>query len=197
MYPANLWQPGEIIVDRFSIQLDEEVEVPTLGRVRVSVIDGGQDVQAGEVKIVPTSWPKNEAPPLAQIGEAIALNSADMNPVTAGAGDTIHLDVQWHVLQSPNAELTTLVHIGQPDQAPLAVGDRPPLNGDYPTRSWETGEIIDDFYAVTLPADLKPGKYPLWIGLYDSETIIRWPLTVDGEVHSQGVYLAGFVEVEG
>jgi hypothetical protein len=89
-----------------------------------------------------------------------------------------------------------LVHIGQPDRSPLATGDRPPLNGDYPTRVWEAGEVIDDFYTLTLPADLEAGRYPLWIGMYDSETIARWPLAVDGETEARSVYLAGWVEVE-
>jgi len=32
--------------------------------------------------------------------------------------------------------------------------------------------------------------------MYDSETIARWPLAVDGEIEARGVYLAAWVEVE-
>jgi hypothetical protein len=196
MYPANLWKPGQIVVDRFSVLLDNEIEAPTLGRFRISVIEGDQDVEAGEVKIVPGSWPKIKTAELAQIGESIALTSAELDPAKSKAGDTIELAVQWHVLQEPDADLTTLVHIGQPDQSPLTTGDRPPINGDYPTRVWEAGEIINDSYTLELPADLAPGRYPLWIGMYDSQTIARWPLAVDGEPVARSVYLAGWIEVE-
>ncbi len=45
MYPANLWEPGEIIADRFSVQLAEELEAPALGQIRVNVIEGEADLQ--------------------------------------------------------------------------------------------------------------------------------------------------------
>jgi hypothetical protein len=196
MYPANLWKPGEIIVDRFAVQLDDEIEVPTLGRVRIRVVHGDQDVEAGEIKIVPGSWPRMKPTEMAQIGETIILTSAEVYPAQSKAGDTVQLATQWHVLREPNADLTTLVHLGQPDQPPLATGDRPPLNGDYPTRVWEAGEVIDDSYTLLLPADLAAGRYPLWIGMYDSETIARWPLIVGGEMEARSVYLAGWVDVQ-
>ncbi len=195
MYPANLWKPGQIVVDRFSVRLDDEFEFPTVGRVIISVIDGDQSVQAGEVKIIPANWPEIETPDLAQIGDGIALSSAEFSPEQIKAGDTVHLAVQWHVLQKPDADLTTLVHIGQPDQPPLATGDRPPLQGDYPTRVWEAGEVIDDIYPLVLPADLEAGRYPLWIGLYDSKSLVRLPVSVGGEGQPRDVYLAGWLEV--
>lgn len=195
MYPASLWEPGEIVVDRFSVQLNEALAAPALAQIRVNVIDGESDLAVGEVKLIPEGWPSSKSPVLAQIGDAIALTSTEIHPSTVRAGDTIGLDVQWHVLQPPGVDLTTLVHIGQPDQAPLAVGDRPPLNGDYPTRVWEKGEVINDSYGLTLPADLPAGKYPLWVGLYDSETITRWLLASGGSPQPNNVYLAGWVEV--
>ena len=196
MYPANFWEPGQIVVDRFAVRLDDEFETPTLGRVLISVIEGDQSVQAGEVKIVPANWPGIETPDLAQIGDVIALSSAEFSPAQIKAGDTIHLAVQWHVLQKPEADLTTLVHIGQPDQPPLVTGDRPPLQGDYPTRVWEAGEVIDDIYTLVLPTELEAGRYPLWIGMYDSKTLARLPGSVGGDGQPRDVYLAGWLEVE-
>jgi hypothetical protein len=196
MYPANLWEPGQIVVDRFAVRLDDEFEVPTLGRVLISVIEGDQSIQAGEIKIIPAYWPEIETPDLAQIGDVIALSSAEFSPAQIKAGDTVHLAVQWHVLQKPDADLTTLVHIGQPDQAPLVTGDRPPLQGDYPTRVWEVGEVIDDIYTLVLPTDLEAGRYPMWIGMYDSKTLARLPVSVGGDGQPRDVYLAGWLEVE-
>jgi hypothetical protein len=195
MYPANLWDPGAVVADRFAVRLDDEVEAPTLGRVRVSVVDGDLDSQAGEIKIIPESWPESDVQEMARIGDVISLLSAEIDLPLARAGDTIGVDVRWRVLQAPGIDLTTMLHIGPADQAPLAVGDRPPLNGDYPTRIWEAGEIIDDSYNITLPADMEAGQYPLWLGLYDSETIARWPLAVDGQAQPHHVYLVGWIEV--
>lgn len=195
MFPANLWPQGALIVDHFAVDLAQEIETPVLGQVRVNVIDGDGDALAGEVKVEPHKWPESDAAELARIGETISLLSAEVSPHTLRAGETIGVDVRWRVAQPPLAELTTLVHVGPADQQPLAVGDRPPLGSDYPTRVWDTGEVIDDSYTVTLPAHLSAGNYPVWIGMYDSDTITRWPVTVQGEVQPFNIYLAGWVEV--
>ena len=85
-----------------------------------------------------------------------------------------------------------MAEAGQP---PLAQGDRPPLNGHYPTTVWESGEVIDDQYELLLPHDLPPGRYPLWLGMYDSQTITRLPLTVEGERQPHEQFLIGHLEV--
>ena len=46
-----------------------------------------------------------------------------------------------------------------------------------------------------MPADLAPGRYPVWIGMYDRASGARLPVTVEGELQPNGVYLAGWLEV--
>ena len=49
----------------------------------------------------------------------------------------------------------------------VAQKDAEPQDGKTPTPSWVVGEVIDDEYAMTLPAPLPNGEYPVEIGVYD------------------------------
>ena len=55
--------------------------------------------------------------------------------------------------------------IGRPPRS-----DAPPLQGFYPTTAWQPGEILNDTQRLTLPGDLKPGKYRIVAGLYDAKS---------------------------
>ncbi len=194
MYPATLWPAGRLIADRTQVNIDAATAVPVLGRISVGLADG-ERVTAGEVKILPTEWPDAAEPRLALLGETIELLDVIVTPQQAAPGETIELNVQWRATAVPAGNYTTLLHLGQPDQPPLAVGDRPPLNADYPTRVWAVGEIINDNYILTLPEDVGNGRHPLWIGMYDSKSLERLPLTVNGEPQPTNVFLAGWIEV--
>lgn len=194
MYPATLWPVGRLIADRTQIKIDAATDAPVLARITAGLADGAR-AAAGEVKINPHDWPEAEKPVLAKLGAAIELMDVLVEPQQAAAGETLELTVQWRTTAVPNGNYTTLLHLGQPDQPPLAVGDQPPLNGDYPTRVWGAGEVINDSYRLTLPEDLSNGRFPLWIGLYDSQSLERLPLTVNGEPQPTNVFLAGWIEI--
>jgi hypothetical protein len=197
LYPANLWPPGVIVADRFAVRLDEETAAPVLGRIFARLAEGAPGIEVATVKIAPTSWPEAPAETLARLGESIELAEVLVRPAFAATGDTVVVSARWYVSgPAPGKEYTTLIHLGQPDAQPLATGDRPPVNGDYPTRIWEQGEVIADSYTLTVPGGLASGRYPVWIGMYDPETGQRLPLTVDGQPQPNNVYLAGWIEIE-
>ncbi|MDX1413224.1 MAG: DUF2142 domain-containing protein [Candidatus Promineifilaceae bacterium] len=196
LYPANLWPADAIIADRFAIYLDQNLSAPVLAAIESGLTGEDFSVKVGEVKIVPEEWPEPMQQELARLGDIIALTNVLINPERVYAGDVIDVHVKWQVLAAPERDFTTLVHLGQPDQPPLAVGDRPPLNGAYPTRAWEFGEVIEDVYSLALPTDLASGRYPLWLGMYDPQSIERLPVTVGGEAQTNNVILAGWLEIE-
>jgi hypothetical protein len=196
LYPASLWAPGAIIADRFALRLDPDTQTPVLGRVFARLAEGSPGIEVATIKVVPERWPGPPETTLALFGEHIALASLTLTPETAYPGDTVTAQVVWYVpLGQPGQDYTTLVHLGQPDEPPIVTGDRPPLGGAYPTGAWANGETISDAYQLDLPPDLLPGRYPVWIGLYDPATGERLPVTVEGDTQPNNVYLAGWVEV--
>lgn len=196
LYPANLWPPGVIVADQFAVRVDERAAVPALGRVFARLAGENPGVEVATMKLVPAQWPEPPTDTIARLGNSIELAHVSVQPSPVVTGDTITVLARWYVSgPAPGQDLTTLVHLGQPDAAPLATGDRPPLNGDYPTRVWETGEVIDDSYTLTIPDGLESGRYPVWIGMYDPNTGQRLPLTIDDQPQPNNVYLAGWVEI--
>ncbi len=197
LHPADLWPPGAIVADRFAVRIDPEAEAPVLGRVFARVDGGEPGIEVATVKIVPAAPPAAPDGWAAMMGDHIALVGATVRPTQALPGQTVQVAVRWYVpVGAPGQDYTTLIHLGQPDAPPAATGDSPPLGGSYPTSAWSNGETIDDLYFLTLPPGLAPGRYPVWIGLYDPATGERLPVTVEGELQPNGVYLAGWVEVE-
>jgi hypothetical protein len=197
LYPANLWPAGAIIADRFAVRIDPETEAPVLGRVFARIDGGEPGIEVATVTIEPREPLPAPDGWSAALGDHIALVNATILPGQALPGQTIQVLVRWYVpVGAPGQDYTTLVHLGQPDAPPLSTGDSPPLGGSFPTSAWSNGETIDDRYFLTLPPNLVSGRYPVWIGLYDPATGERLPVMVNGELQPNGVYLAGWVEVE-
>jgi hypothetical protein len=157
----------------------------------VGLADETMRVRLGDIKIEPTNWPKVATAPLAQLGDAIWLTQAQPETNSAQPGESFAINVQWQTTAAPHTNYTTLIHLGAAGQPPLATGDNQPVAGQYPTTTWAAGEVIDDQYTLTIPADLPHGRYPLWIGLYDSSTLARLPLMVDGRRQTNDVLQIG------
>jgi hypothetical protein len=195
LYPATLWPAETTIADRFAVPVMDTAVAPVLAPVFVGLAGESNRVRVGEVKIAPVAWPEAAGPALAQIGAEIALTAVRLATAVANPGDVITVTVQWQTQAVPGGDYTTLLHLGQGGQPPLATGDNQPLSGQYPTRAWAGGEVIDDRYTIVIPAGLGNGRYPLWLGMYDAATLTRLPLTVNGQRQMGDVYLIGEVEI--
>jgi hypothetical protein len=51
--------------------------------------------------------------------------------------------------------------------------DHQPLHGAYPTSKWIANELIREQYDVTVPPEIEPGIYEIWIGVWNPFTKIR------------------------
>ena len=197
LYPASLWPAGAMIVETVGVPTfaqggSRQVPVlPVAARVQVRLVDGSGVVDVGRSKLVPDAWPAAR-PLLATIAPGTGVVAAAA-PAAAQAGETVRIDVIWQITDPPGADLTTFVHLGPAGAPPLASGDAPPLQGAYPTLFWAAGEQFDDRYMLALPADLPPGQYPIWIGMYDGSG--RRALTVDGVRQPNDALLVGVITV--
>ncbi len=194
LYPATMWPVGAIVADRVGLQMDADMEVPTVVAVQVRLVDGAEPVVAGTVKAIPAGWPAAPEQPAAQLGDGIELAGVSFAPETARAGETVHVSPVWRVITPSGQTLTTFVHLGDGISPPAATGDAQPLQGYYPTHLWAAGEVIEDDYLLSVPADLPPGRYPITIGMYSGDG--RLPLSVDGKRRPGDGFLVGWLTVE-
>ncbi len=103
---------------------------------------------------------------VATLGNTIALQSADIQSTRLKPGNQVQIILHWRALARPDADYTVFVHVARPDQRIQAQVDAPPIQGEFPTKQWSTGEEIVDRYSVTLPADTPPGSYLIEVGMY-------------------------------
>ncbi|MCI0580656.1 MAG: DUF2142 domain-containing protein [Chloroflexi bacterium] len=196
LYPPSFWPPGQVVVDRVAVQLTETLALPTQITVFAKLAGAEPSQNVGALKVVPETWPAASEAVLASIGDAVQLAAATVNQTTAWPEDIITLTVRWQVQAPPGRDWTTFVHLGDPAQPPLATADSVPLAGDYPTRYWAAGEVFDDQYTLVVPTDMASGRYPLLLGMYDSESITRLPLLVNGERQFNDAYIVEWIAVE-
>jgi hypothetical protein len=104
----------------------------------------------------------------ATFGEAMQLVSHQLDQAPVKAGSTLHVTLHWRGLADMQAAYKVFVHVLDPS-ATQVVGQRDaePQDGAAPTTSWLVGEVLDDAYAIPLPASLTPGEYPIEVGVYE------------------------------
>jgi hypothetical protein len=100
----------------------------------------------------------------------ISLSSAGADLTDVSAGDIIPLALSWTASSAPTTNYSVFVHLGLADGPPLAQNDAAPASGFRPTASWRRGEIILDQRGVLIPPGIPPGRYTLFVGLYDPTT---------------------------
>lgn len=85
-----------------------------------------------------------------------------------GAGESFSIVWYFKVLGRLGGDRKVFVHIDSADQR--VHGDHDPLDGRYPVRLWEPGDILVDRQRIELSATQRPGSYRIYMGLYVGES---------------------------
>jgi len=194
LYPASLWNAGDVVADRIAVEVIEDAGAPVQARLNVKLVGELTSVDVGTVKVTSLDRPELSDSYLAQF-DGIQLTSATISPDSVAPGDSVAVNLGWQVLDPPQRELTTFVHLGYPANPPLAQGDGIPLGGHYPTRLWAAGELFSDSYQLEIPVDITTGIYPIHIGFYDPTNGLRLPLTTQGERQTNDAYQIGWLVI--
>lgn len=136
----------------------------------------------GEITLEPwplvTTAPENSTLVGADFGPAIQLYSYHLQP---NPDHTLTLTLYWYAKAVPSEFDVVFIHIVNPnDQTTLTQQDRIPVDTLRPTTSWREGEFLTDSYTFTLPPDTPHGLYDVQVGLYNPDTAVRLPLTLQG-----------------
>jgi len=198
-YPTYAWEPGEVIVDRYRLQVPERVQRAQAWRVvaivyrlhdgrRLPVTVAGQPagkmlglgmvrVGASETIEVPLEA-RLEPGPL--FGKTIRLEGLRVY----SEGERLRVEAWWRAVDSPPDDYTALVHLYDAEGTLLATGDVPPLEGAFPTSLWEPGDLVVDTY--DLSSD-EPGVR-VGLGWYDRGTGVRLVAVDAGKRLADDVY---------
>ncbi len=191
-FPTARWQAGQVIAQRILLPLPPDLR--GYGQIRMALYDAeGREIpwetlwpfhrtSRPVLALALSPWPVRRKPiPLASKGQAcfeaqVCLDRYEIVPGQAAPGQIVEVRLAWHVHRRPQRPGTVFVHLGrEPEQPPLATGDAPPQEGRRPILTWEPGEYVEDTHRLSLPAELPPGRYRIFIGWYSEEG--RWRAT--------------------
>ena len=112
--------------------------------------------------------------PLAIFDNGFALD-AWKAPETARAGKALTLEFSWRSDADGREDHAQFLHLGHAESGEWQVYDQAPLGTRLPTRLWYKGLADSETWQVPLPADLAPGRYAIFSGLYRTRDRERIP----------------------
>jgi len=211
------WHPGEIVVERYEVPVPFHMEPGDYalrigyadlsgGRAVLPLSNGHTTAELARVTVMPSEHPPTEERlrrALANLDNQVGLIDARTRvglqvrhgyweePIVMGAGDSLHLTLQWRALASPRDDGA---------DRPVAGWDYTPLGGSAPTYlwfpKWLPGQTYTDPYRLSLPADLPPGSYRLELGMYGMTSHRRLPVVDSGGDLAGDRVVLGPVSVE-
>jgi len=178
--PTSLWRPGELVTDRYVLDLPKELVPATGYHIQVVLYQGPTLEPVGQARLgdfaLPLETPfEMQRPPRlfslpsllhpleVSFGEEVRLAGYELEP----GESALRLTLWWQALEPPQADYTVFVHLFDPSTGEIvAQSDQMPRDGAHPTSWWAAGEVVGE--TVTLPLDgVEPGVYRLAVGLYD------------------------------
>jgi hypothetical protein len=96
------------------------------------------------------------------------------------------LTLYWRAAQASQSEATVFIHLLDANNQPVAMFDSPPTNGLLPMRAWDKDEIVADHRLITAKTS---GTFRLAIGLYDPQTLQRYPAMLNGQPLPNDAYV--------
>lgn len=83
-------------------------------------------------------------------------------------GETFEVTWYFKVLKTIPGSYKIFVHI---DESTMRIhGDHDPVNGLYPVRMWDVGDVIIDRQRIEVPASDPTGDYTIYLGFYSGDT---------------------------
>jgi hypothetical protein len=170
-YPTHMWQPGELIRDRYLLPLDEGTTPGTAYQLDVTLYEAASIRPLATASIpdihvsLPTVQPGLSG--LQPIGPAIALAGARPLREEWEQGEMPQLWVKWVATDSPNRDYECEVSLR--DAARNVVHRQTfPLAPGYATSLWPEDAVIVGRYALALAPDVPAGEYAVTLTVIDT-----------------------------
>lgn len=109
-------------------------------------------------------------------GEAIVLEGYDLSMAPSSDDQSLHLTLYWQSLVPlPEEPYIIFVHLLDSNGQLVDQVDEPPLQGQWPTNHWRTGDRLADRHTLPLSSELPAGNYTISVGLYNPTNMARVP----------------------
>jgi hypothetical protein len=182
------WGQDAVARGRGRLQVDPFVRrgsyTVTLGLVSpVTGLEVGRPISLGQVEVQAIertfAIPDMAVETDAMFGTALKLLGYDLQT----QANKVTLKLHWQALRRMDESYKFFVHLVDSETGDLvAQADFIPYDSTYHTTWWEAEEVVSDEVVLSL-ADVPPATYRLEVGVYDSDSGQRLPLTGAVEPH--------------
>jgi len=109
----------------------------------------------------------------------VKLLGADWKPEQAAPAKQVHVSLYWQTLKPFDRAYKIFVHLRNSAGEMVASADHEAFDGLIPTQFWRVDTIFKDTNRLTIPENVPPGQYTLYVGFYDPATLERLPIIDD------------------
>jgi len=188
MNVTTLWQPGETVADNYGVLVrpgtppgQHRIEVglysPLSGQ-RLAVSEGGQTgddhLVLDSIAVLRPGKPPSltalkmqhevgmQYDDLVLLGYNLYKLGYEHQPAEPlHPGDVVHLDLYWRAFRVPQADWQLTLQLLDGEGNMLVTQQVRPASVDYPTTSWEVGEVVRGQYDIFIPPEVSRGSYRL------------------------------------
>ncbi|NJN93033.1 MAG: hypothetical protein HC875_02555 [Anaerolineales bacterium] len=114
------------------------------------------------------------------VNDDLALIGYNLEPKNVLPGANLWATLYWQALTPVSHDYVILLRLLDQQGQEAAYWLGRPVRSGYPSTEWQAGQIVQDPWLLTLPAEATPGVYHLEIALFDAETeaeVIRQELS--------------------
>jgi len=175
------WEEGQIVRERYRLAIDPAAAG---GRYRLELALSGSTgellgepriVAAAQVEARPRSYrlPRMSHRLDIRFGDAVSLKGFDL-AAAEGPGNGQDLTLYWQATGRVSGHYKVFVHLLNEIGDIATQSDAIPAAGDAPTETWLPIEVVIDPHSLQVP---QPGRYRLFVGMYDPVSGQRLPAT--------------------
>ena len=132
-------------------------------------------VVLGEL-VLPAVSDNSVATPVAEFENGFTLESVDL-PERGRPGEVMTIPFTWRSEVAGDEDHVQFLHLGHVESGEWWINDQLPLGPRLPTRLWYSGMVDSEVWRVPVPADLAPGRYTVFTGLYSARDQQRVPVS--------------------
>jgi len=119
---------------------------------------------------VPGLLPQNK---VITFGDSIQLRGFALDQTGVCAGQSVNLHLAWGAIKPPQRYYAYFLHLANTEQGELStpINGQQPVGDNRPTITWTQPDelLIAPTVTATVAADVKPGSYDVWMGLFEPE----------------------------
>ncbi len=189
MYQTTLWQPGEVIADRYRLRLPSVLTLTQNLPMAIQLdVDVGEYV-SGTFTSITQTFDLQGQPSSRQFYEVVSVGEANnttktpeakpylskaqlLSATTRQYGRSLVLRTEWLCTEDVDEDYTLFVQLfdaQNTQRKPQADGPVASL----PAKWWRKGDVIVDERTLLLSEDIQPGAYTVKFGLYKPATFER------------------------